>query len=191
MRTTSGRPRRRCSPAAAWRALPHPRQRPACRSSRSACGSPSQNHFAATSQRFPRVLVDDGLVCGHKDAAVFFAAERPNTWSSSLIVPPTAQRLLWQFVMAYGLEFRHTRGARRLDNANICNIVGHKSVKLQAKLFGSVPCCDFSKSYRPLSSHGHSRGIDILCTLSNYRLAVYEIDAVFVKFGHDMGVVSS
>ncbi len=30
----------------------------------------------------------------------FFAAERPNAWSSALIVPPTAQSELWQQVMA-------------------------------------------------------------------------------------------
>ena len=33
----------------------------------------------------------------------FFAAERPNIWSSSLIVPPTAQSELWQFVRTYGI----------------------------------------------------------------------------------------
>jgi len=32
----------------------------------------------------------------------FFAAERPNMWSSSLMVPPTAQRELWQLVSTYG-----------------------------------------------------------------------------------------
>ena len=31
----------------------------------------------------------------------FFAAERPKTWSSSFMVPPTAHSELWQFVNVY------------------------------------------------------------------------------------------
>ena len=35
---------------------------------------------------------------GTKMPPYFLAADRPNRWSSSLIVPPTAHRLLWQLV---------------------------------------------------------------------------------------------
>ena len=33
----------------------------------------------------------------------FLAADRPKRWSSSLMVPPTAHRLLWQLVSTYGM----------------------------------------------------------------------------------------
>ena len=35
---------------------------------------------------------------GTKMPPYFLAAERPKTWSSSLMVPPTAHRELWQLV---------------------------------------------------------------------------------------------
>ena len=35
---------------------------------------------------------------GTKIPPYFFAAESPKTWSSSLMVPPTAHRVLWQLV---------------------------------------------------------------------------------------------
>ena len=49
---------------------------------------------------------------GTNSPPYFFAADRPKTWSSSLIVPPTAQSELWQFVSTYGSGKRSSPDAR-------------------------------------------------------------------------------
>ena len=57
--------------------------------------------------RYPYIVAEkDGELLGYAylspfvgRAAYLWAAERANWWSSSLMVPPTAHRLLWQLVM--------------------------------------------------------------------------------------------
>ena len=58
----------------------------------------------------------------------FFAAERPKTWSSSLMVPPTAHRRVVAVGEHVGQgEFRHARCARGLDDADERDVVaGHR-----------------------------------------------------------------
>ena len=58
-----------------------------------------QTARASGMEQFPRIKEWMTAMCGGtKMPPYFLAAERPKTWSSSLMVPPTAHSELWQLV---------------------------------------------------------------------------------------------
>lgn len=58
----------------------------------------AQDHLATAGEVLTHKGVDDSDVRRDEDAAVLLGRGRPKTWSSSLMVPPTAHSELWQLV---------------------------------------------------------------------------------------------
>ena len=96
----------------------------------------AQQHLAAARHALAHVLVDDGLMGGHIDAAVLL--RRGQAKKVVVLVDGAAHRA--QGVMAVGQhigqrELLHTRGARGLDDADIGDVVGRHAVELDLELF--------------------------------------------------------
>ena len=81
----------------------------------------------------------------------FWAHVSPNIWSSSLIVPPTAHRELWQFVSTLGnREFFQTGRSGRLNNSYKGNIMRCQFIEFNLQFFhvtGSI--CELPEFHMP------------------------------------------
>ena len=102
----------------------------------------AQDHLAATGQHFPRVLMDDSEVCGHKDAAVLLCCRK----AEDMIVLVDGAAHGTEAVVAVGQavgkgKFLKAACPGSLNDAHIGDVVGNECVKGDVKevvLFGSL-----------------------------------------------------
>ena len=99
-------------------------------------GIRTKNHFAAARQLLPRIGMDDALVGGDIDTAVFFRGGE----AEDVIVLVDCAADGAEAVMAVGQsighrEFLHSGGASLLDDADVGDIVAHQGVKANFELF--------------------------------------------------------
>ena len=94
----------------------------------------AQNHFSAAAEHFPGILMNDGLMCRHKDTAVFFRGGKPEQVIVLIDRPADSTQTVVTVGERIGQwKFFHTAGSCSLYNADIGNVMGNHRVKAYAE----------------------------------------------------------
>ena len=148
----------------------------------------TQNHLAAAGQTLTGVLVDNGLVGGNINAAVFLCGRQAE--GMVILVDGAADGAQGVVAVGHGIgdgEFLQTGGLGSLDDTHEGDIVGDQSVKLDLHLLGVFALVMGAQNgvgdgfFASLVGSGY-----VLCLIGINDLSVYQISALFDDFYHRM-----
>jgi len=150
-------------------------------------GIGTENHIAALHHLLAGKLVNDGLVGGYVDTAVFLCCRK--TKDVVVLIDGTTDGAQRVVAVGHGVrqgELRQAAGASRLNDTYIRNVVRHHRIKADVHLL-ALATIDVMGTQNAvgdgvltsLVGRGHTR-----CIL-NHLLAVEQIHSMFDQFNHN------
>ena len=151
-------------------------------------GVGTQNHLAAAGQTLTGVLVDNGLIGGNIDAAVFLSGRQAE--GMVILVDGAADGAQGVVAVGHGIrnrEFLQTGGLGSLDDTHEGDVVGDQSIKLDLHFLGIFALVVSTQNgvgdgfFTSFVGSGC-----VLCLIGINDLSVYQISALFDDFYHRM-----
>ena len=157
-------------------------------------GVRAEDHLPAARGHLPHVLVDDGHVRGNEDPAVLLRGSESE--HVVILIDGAAHRVQGIVAAGQGVGDReggHARSSRRLDDADVGNVVGGQLVELDLQMIHVIALVvglqdsvgDGALLRFFLISGLSGKLLDLCCFLFRNDLAsVYEVDAAVIKIDH-------